>query len=763
MAGSILGSAVKRVEDPRFITGEGRYLPNMVVDGALFLAAVRSPAAHGRIIAIDVESAAAMPGVVGVFTADDLDLDTIPPGTEEVPEICARPPLARDVVRFAGETVAVVVAETHRQALEAAGLVWVDLDPLPVVPSVDAALAEGAPLLFPELGTNVVLESGSDPIADLFADADVVVAETFVNQRLAAVPMEPNSALAIPTEEGLTLWVGSQNVFGHRRNVARLLGLDAAQIHGRVPDMGGGFGAKFYTYPEQALVAALALRLQRPVRWHETRTENLAGMYHGRAQRQHVELGARRDGSLVGLRATVYQDAGAYPTMGAVLPTFTHRMAGGPYRLPRVEFHVVSVATNTTPTHAYRGAGRPEATALLERAMDLLAAELEMDPAELRRRNFIPPDEFPFTSATGARYDSGDFAAALDRALDIAGYEGLRAEQAARRRAGHRVQLGIGISTYVEVTASVGPKEWGSVEVHEDGTVTVACGTSAHGQGHETAYAQIVAELLHIPHTDVRVVQGDTARVARGQGTGGSRSLQLGGSAVLRAGTEVLDKATRIVAHLVEASPDDITVFADGRIGVAGVPGSGFTWGELAAAAASAEALPAGMEPGLAAEVIFDQGEPSYPFGAHVSVVEVDTESGDVAARRHVAVDDCGTILNRLLVDGQVHGGIAQGAAQALLEQVLYDEDGNPQTANLTTYLLPVAAQFPAFEVDHTETATPLNPLGAKGIGEAATIGSTPAVQNAVVDALAHLGVTHLDMPATPQRVWEAIRRATGT
>lgn len=757
MQGSILGNAVKRVEDPRFIRGEGRYLDDIAVEGVLHLVPVRSPIPHGTIESIDVDEAVASPGVVAVFTAADLELGTIRQGPG-APRETARPPIARDRVRFVGEVVAVVVAETERAAVDAADLVWADIEPLDAVADVDAAVADGAPILFPEVGTNVVVDRTGERDDDLFAGADVVVEARFRNQRLAAVPLETNNALAEPGEDGtMTLWVGSQNVFGHRP-IAYVIGMeDKEALRVRVPDMGGGFGAKFYQQPEQVLTAAAAKALGRPVKWVEPRTHNLVGMTQGRAQDQVLELGLRRDGTIVALRATLTQDTGAYPTFGAFLPSWTALMASGTYRIPRIETHWRSIVTNTVPVHAYRGAGRPEAAAMLERIMDMAAAELGVDPVALRRRNLLAVDDFPYESPTGASYDTGDYAAALDRALAIAGYDDLRAEQARRREAADRVQLGIGVSTYVEITAPGDRMEWSKVEVHDDGTATAWVGTSGHGQGHETAFAQLVANQLGIPHTDVKVVEGDTAVIARGDGTGGSRSLQVGGSAVHRSTEGVVEKAKRIVAHVREVATEDLVV-ADGGIAVAGVPDTAMTWAEIARLAADPTNLAADDEPGLAFEEVFDQGDATYPFGAHVSVVEIDTETGSVSVRRHVAVDDCGTIFNRILVDGQVHGGVAQGYGQALYEQVRYDEWANPLTGNLTTYLIPTASTTPAIEIDHTETPALANPLGAKGIGESGTIGSTAAVWNAVNDALAPFGVRNLDMPATADRVWTALR-----
>jgi carbon-monoxide dehydrogenase large subunit len=573
--------------------------------------------------------------------------------------------------------------------------------------------------------------------------------------------METNGLVAAPDDDGgLVAWVPSQSAFTVRGTLAGALGLGPEQVHVISPPVGGGFGAKFDAYPEQVVVCAIALRLGRPVRHLETRSENMVAMTHGRGQVQDVELGATRDGRITGLRVRLTVDCGAYPSEGALLPELTGMMLSGAYAIPRVDFAATCVATNTTITAAYRGAGRPEASGLIERAVDMLAAELELDPAEVRRRNFIPPDAFPYVTACGQRYDSGDYAAVLERALGLVGYDALRREQAERRRRGDRRLLGVGISSYVEITAW-GP-EFGSVEVHPNGEVTVLTGLGPTGQGHRTALAQIVSATLGVPFEDITVVHSDTRLVPRGDGTGGSRSLQIGGSAVLNAGRDVIDKARAIGAHLLEAALDDMVLFDGGRVGVAGAPDAAWALGSLAEAAADPSLLPEGLEPGLAAAADFRMDGNTFPFGTHVSVVEVDAETGLVRPLRHVAVDDCGRILNPMLVDGQVHGGIGQGLAQALYEEALYDEDANPLTANLMSYSMPGPPEIPPIDVAHTETDTPLNPLGAKGIGESATVGSTPAVQNAVVDALSHLGVRHVDMPCTPERVWRAIQEAKG-
>jgi carbon-monoxide dehydrogenase large subunit len=567
--------------------------------------------------------------------------------------------------------------------------------------------------------------------------------------------LETNNALAVPDGEHLDIWMGTQSVHDARNDLSTALGIDRGRIRVRVPDMGGGFGAKIATYREHAICAALALRLGRPVRWNERRTENMVGMTHGRSQIHDVELGATRDGAITGLRISVIQDVGGWPVFGADLPIFTQRMAAGPYHIPRLEFSWRSVMTTTTPVHAYRGAGRPEATVTLERALDVMASRLALDPIDIRRRNFLTPESFPVITATGERYDTGEYDKALDLALSKLDYPELRAEQAARRRRGDQRQLGIGVATYVEVTAPGGRKDWGAVEIHADGSATVSSGSVSHGHGHETTFVQVAAQTLGIPPSQIGFIQADTATVTRGGGTMGSRSLQMVGSAVLRSSREVVERARRLVAAALEAAEEDITLGVDGRMGVAGVPDASLSWGEIHALAAAA-----GED--LRVEDVYLQTHPTVPFGAHISVVEVDIETGDVRLLRHVACDDAGAIVNRLVLDGQIHGGVAQGIGQALFEQVRFDEAANPLSTNLTSYLLPTAGVLPLFEVDHTITPTLENPLGVKGVGEAGTIGSTPAVLNAVLDAIRPFGVDHLDMPLNPGRVWTALRAAGG-
>jgi carbon-monoxide dehydrogenase large subunit len=758
-SGSILGNPVRRVEDPRLLRGEAKYVDDFLPNGAVHLAFVRSTMAHARLLGVDTGDAENMPGVVVVATHATLGLADLQ-GFVMLPPAFNRPPLARGVVRFVGDIVAVVAAETPAQAIDAAEAVTIDYEPLPVVVDPEAALADDAVLLFPAHGSNLAIEFdfGADPT--IFDGADVVVERRFVNQRLAAVPMEANGVLVEPgADGGLTVTVPSQAPFGARDPLAAALDLAPDQVRVVAPAVGGAFGAKQGAYCEYVIAAAVAQRLERPVKWSETRSENLVAMTHGRGQVQHVELGVTRDGRIVGLRARIVCEGGAYPLTGAFLPFLTRMMGQGVYDIPKVEINTRSAVTNTTPTAAYRGAGRPEATQMLERIIDIAAAELGIDPVEIRRRNFLAPERFPLTTVTGANYDVGDYAKSLDEALRVAGYDELRREQTARRERGDTVQLGIGVATYVEVTAGGLFQEFGSVEVHDDGTVTATVGTSSHGQGHETSFAMIVAELLGVEIAAVRLVQSDTALVPRGSGTMGSRSLQIAGSAIYQASEAVVTKAKELAAHLLEADIADI-VLDEGRFSVAGVPAASLSWAELAQATHDDTRRPPGTESGLQAALDFNQGEATYPFGTHVSVVEVDIETGRVELLRHVAVDDCGRILNPLLVTGQQHGGIAQGIAQALFEGVVYDADGNPLTTTLLDYAIPSAAELPAFEASNTVTPTPLNPLGAKGIGESGTIGSTPAVQNAVVDALSYLGVRHIDMPITPERVWSAVRGA---
>ena len=750
---SILGNRVLRKEDVKFLTVGGTYVDDVELPGAAWVTFVRSPLAHGRIERTDVARAREAPGVVDVFSSADLGLPPNRIDADEIPEAMARPLLADGVVRFVGEPVVALVASTLAQAVDAAELVEVDYEPL--VPVVDPAAAlDDAVLLFPETGTNVVTSIGEPGEGSLFDGCEVVVRQRIINQRVAPCPMEVRAAAADVGPDGrLTFYASSQAPFMMREQLAKTLGVEESRIRVISPDVGGGFGAKAEPYPEELLVGWLAGRVARPVRWTETRSESMLGLGHGRGQVQYVTIGGSRDGKVMAYHLEVVQDSGAYPQVGALLPDLTKKMLTGTYDIPRAGFFSRSVVTNTTPVTAYRGAGRPEATAAIERSMDLFAAEIGMDPAEVRRANLISADRFPFTTATGTVYDIGDYHRALDLLLESSGYSELRTEQAELRRSGSVSQLGLGLSVYVEITNG-GPEdaEFSSVEVRPDGKAVVKTGTSSHGQGHATAWSMLVAEKLGLSIEDVEFIQSDTDVVKSGIGTFGSRSLQTGGVATRRAATRVLDMAKDLAADMFEASADDIVVDpAGGGLHVAGVPSSAKSWAELAGAAIERGAQ-------LLAEVDYDFNGETFPFGAHLAVVDVDTETGKAVLRRMVAVDDAGRILNPLLADGQVHGGLAQGIAQALLEEFRYDEDGNPLTTNLADYTFISAAELPSFECVRMETPTPRNELGAKGIGESGTIGSTPAVHNAVIDAVAHLGVRHIDMPTTPERVWLATR-----
>ena len=756
-----MGNAVLRREDPDLLTGAARYVGDMSPPGTVHLAFVRSVMAHADITSVDAEAARAAPGVLGVFTAADL-----PMGPQHLfvllPPELSRLPLA-EKARYVGDPIAVVAAESRAAAVDAAELVEVEYDPLVALTDPFEALEPEAPVVIEAHGSNRAMEFATPADPDSLTGHDLTVSGRFVNHRMSGAPIEPSAVLAAPGngdgDYHVTVWCTTQRPHEVRDQVAGALEMASEAVRVIAPAVGGGFGPKALVYPEYVVAAWLALRLGRPVKWVETRSENLVNMSQGRDYVTDVELGLQRDGTFRWIKLKATSNAGAYPGIGAFLPFFTMLMASGPYRIGAVHYEAVAVITNTTPVAAFRGAGRPEATVALERVIDLAAAELGIDPAELRRRNLLSPDDFPLTTPTGANMDCGEYARALDLALDTARYQELRDEQARRRAAGDPKLLGIGVSTYVEVTAVGLFQEFGSVTVELDGTITARVGTASHGQGHATAFSQILGEVLGVPAGQVRVIHSDTGEVARGTGTVASRSLQTGGSAVWTAANEVLGAARNLASSLLEADPDDVVV-APGGLAVAGVPAKTISWAELAAAA-EAEDLPAGVSSGaLAAETDFNQGEASYPFGAHVSVVEIDSGTGDARVLRHIAVDDCGRILNPMLVEGQVHGGVATGVSQALYEETTYDTYGNPRNTNFADYAIPAASELPRFETAHTETPTALNPLGAKGIGESGTIGSTPAVQSAVLDALAPLEVTHLDMPYTPQRVWRAIATA---
>jgi carbon-monoxide dehydrogenase large subunit len=758
---SILGNRVQRKEDQKFLTTGGTYVEDLALEGAVHIVYVRSPMAHARIRSIDTSEALGSPGVIAVFTAEDIDLEPMPPGAPFANRAMTRPWLADGVVRFVGDMIAAVVADTREQAVDGSERVLVDYETLPVVVDPGTA-ADNTTLVHEDAGTNVVLRVPEDFVSagieqpaaklDVFEGCDVVIRQRMVNQRVAPCPLEVRAAASTWEDGHLTHWSTTQAPHGVKDTLVQLFELKPDQVRVIAPDVGGGFGAKIGGYPEELFVAWVARRLDRPARWVETRSESMMTLGHGRGQIQEAELGGTRDGTLLGYKLSVIQDAGAYPNFGAFLPVMTRLMLTGVYDITKTEFSSCSVATNTNPTVAYRGAGRPEATAALERMVDIFANEIGMDPAELRRKNLIGKERFPFTTAVGTTYDIGDYEQALDRVLEAAGYDELREEQRRRREAGDTKQLGIGMSTYVEVTNGIPGAEFGSVEVLADGKARVLTGTSPHGQGHVTAWAMLVADQLGIPVEDVEVVHGDTDEVPRGVGTFGSKSLQSGGVAVHQAAERVVEKAKKLVADLLEASPNDIELDKENRrFHVAGTPSVTKSWADL---------VEASGDEGLSAEVDFAAPGPTFPFGSHIVVAEVDTETGQVRLERIVAIDDAGRLVNPLLAEGQIHGGLAQGVAQALMEEMCYDDQGNPITANLADYAFVSAAELPSFETHPMETPTPVNPLGAKGIGESGTIGSTPAVQNAVVDALSHLGVRHVDMPTTPMRVWNAINDA---
>ena len=763
MAGSILGNRVQRKEDPKFLTTGGVYLDDLDDErlaGAAYVAYARSPMAHGMISAIEADDARSMPGVIGVYTAADLGLAPVPATYNPM---VARTLLASDKVRYVGEPVVAVVAETYEQAVDAANAIYIDIDPLPVLVDVEEAMTSST-LIYDGAGSNVVFDTTALGMPDntgdeFFADCEAVVTARFVNQRVAPCPLEVRAAAATWEDGRLLQWLSTQHAQGARSAMAAVNGLDESAVRIMTPDVGGGFGAKIGTYPEEMLLGRLSTEVGRPVRYRETRSESMMTLGHGRGQVQYVTIGGRRDGTVTHYRLHAIQDSGGFADMGTILaPFMTRPMASAVYAIPNMEVRTTSVVTNTAPIVAYRGAGRPEATAAAERAMDMFAAEIGMDPVAVRRKNLIPAFSEPHTTAIGQTYDVGDYEGALDKVLAAAHYDELRAEQAARRASGDPVQLGIGVSVYVEITGGVPPMgEAAKIEIHDDGTASIYTGTSPHGQGHDTSWSMIASAQTGIPMDKITLIWGDTDLVPVGGGTMGSRSLQQGGAAVDKAAAELAERARQLAASLLEADAADIVLDTDsGAFHVAGTPAVSKSWADLAVAARGHAEFPEG----LTHETRFEASSATFPFGAHVAVVEVDTETGRVRHRQHIACDDAGRVLNPLLLEGQIHGGVAQGTAQALLEEVRYDSDGNPVTSNLADYAMISAAELPSFSVIHMETPTFVNPLGAKGIGESGTIGSTPAVQSAVVDALSHLGVRHVDMPATPERVWQAIAAA---
>ena len=756
MAGSILGNRVLRKEDPKFLTTGGVYVDDMhtepLLAGAAHVTFVRSQMAHATILGIDISAALQAPGVIAVHTAASLGLAS---ETSSYNAGVSRTLLASDRVRYVGEPVAVVVTEHANQGEDAADLVVIDYEPLEVLIDIEAAMTSST-LIYPEAGSNIVVDStvwGMPDVTgdDFFSDCEVVVKGRYVNQRLAPCPLEVRGSAVAWVDGRLFQWISTQHAQGVRDQINK----SDATSHVRVitPDVGGGFGAKISAYPEEIVLGRLALAVNRPLRWRETRSESMISLGHGRAQLQYITIGGNRDGKVLAYRLEAIQDSGAFVDVGAVLaPACTRPMSSGVYAIPKIECRTKSVVTNTTPIVAYRGAGRPEATAAIERAMDMFAAEIGIDAAEVRRKNLIGKFMQPHTTAIGQEYDVGDYEGALDLVLAAANYADLRKEQAARRARGDRNQLGIGVSVYVEITSGGTNHEDARIEVLPDGRAIVYTGTSPHGQGHVTAWSMIASEHTGIAMDKIDVVWGDTDLIPEGLGTYGSRSLQLGGAAVHETAIKLVEQAKAFAASQLEAAESDIVLDKErGVFHVAGTPAKSTSWGDLASSRAN--------DGGLAYAHRFTSGGATFPFGAHVAVVEVDTETGKVTHLKQIACDDAGTVLNPLLLEGQIHGGIAQGSAQALLEEFVYDADGNPKTGNLAEYAFISAVEAPQIELVAMATPTPRNPLGAKGVGESGTIGSTPAVQSAVVDAVAHLGVRHIDMPTTPERVWQAINQ----
>ncbi|MCL6648348.1 MAG: molybdopterin-dependent oxidoreductase [Chloroflexi bacterium] len=778
----LFGASVRRREDPRLITGRATYTDDLQLPGMLYAAFLRSPHAHARIRAIDVEKAKALPGVVAVYTGADLKGKVgniacawlIPDSDLKLPP---HPPLAIDRVRYVGDAVAVVVANDRYVARDALDLIEVDYEVLPAVAHVEKAVESGAPQLHDEAPGNVAFrwKVGGGDVDKAFAEAEVVVRERIVQQRLIPNAMETRGCVASwnPGTEELTIWMTSQNPHIHRVLMSGDLGVPEHKLRIIAPEVGGGFGSKIPHYPEESVVAFCSMQLGRPVKWQEDRRENYLATTHGRDHVQEVAICGKRDGTITGIRARVLAGLGAYLSTAAPgVPTILFGlMLSGAYRIPNISCETIGVLTNTTPVDAYRGAGRPEATFIVERMVDRFAQEIGMDPVEVRRKNFIPADAFPYTAATGLVYDSGNYQAALDQALAILDYPRARAEQQRLRSEGK--YLGIGFSTYVEL-CGLGPSgvagavgfqgglwENAVVRVHPTGKVTVFTGASPHGQGEETTFAQIVASELGIPLDDIEVVHGDTSRIPMGWGTYGSRTTAVGGSAVALAARKVREKAKKIAAHLLEVGEEDVE-FQDGTFFVRGARDRAKTIQDVTLQAYLAWNLPPGVEPGLEESSYYDPKNFTYPFGAHIAVVEVDAETGRVMLRRYIAVDDCGNVINPMIVDGQVHGGIAQGIGQALLEEAVYSEDGQLLTGSMMDYVVPRVGDLPTFELGRTVTPAPDNPIGAKGVGETGTIAASAAIVNAVCDALAPLGIKHFDMPASPEKIWRLIQQAKG-
>ena len=778
MTTSTFGSSIKRREDPKLITGQGAFVDDIKMVGMLHVAIVRSPHAHATIININTSKAKNLPGVVAVFTGAELQQEAGPLIVGWLlPDIkhTSRPTMAFDTARFVGEAVAVVVAENPAIAIDAAGLVNVDYEPLPAIVNPEKTTRSGAPQLHPEAPNNVAWkwEVGGGDIEAAAKDAEVTVRQRIINQRLIANAMEGRGVVADYNRgtNHLTLWTSTQVPHFVRLVVSIATGHPEHQLRIVAPDVGGGFGSKICPYVEEIIMAVVAKRLGKPIKWVETRQENYIATNHGRDHVQDLEIMGNRDGTITGLRATVYANMGAHLSfLAPLIPTYLFGLTlVGPYNNPNVSAKVYGTFTNTTPVDAYRGAGRPESTFVVERMVDLFAQEIGMDPVEVRRKNLIPPFDNGHTIATGVSLDSGNYEAAFNRALEMVGYQDFRQEQQQARQEGR--YLGIGLSSYIEICgaapsaiasalgAQAGLWESALVRVHPTGKVTVYTGSSSHGQGHETTFAQIASSDLGIPMDDVEIVHGDTAQIQFGAGTYGSRSAAVGGTAIRLGVEKIKDKARRLAAHLLEAAEADV-VYEDGRLFVQGAPANAKTFQEVALACYLASSLPEGMEPGLEATSFFDPPNFTWPFGTHIAVVEVDADTGEVKLLRYIAVDDVGNVINPMIVDGMVHGGITQGVGQALQEEAIYDDSGQLLTGSMMDYAVPTADVLPSFEVERTVTPSPTNPLGVKGAGETGTIGASAAVINAVVDALAPFGVKNIDMPAKPERVWRAIQAA---
>jgi carbon-monoxide dehydrogenase large subunit len=778
----VIGTRLRRREDPALLTGEAHFIADLMVPGALHAAVVRSPEAHARIRSIDVSPALTMPGVVAAFTGKDLQPDwagSLPcawPVTDDM-KSPGHFPLAVDKVCYVGDAVAVVVARSEYEAHDAADAVVVDLEPFPAVVDLEDAASDQV-VIHDDLGTNKsytwTLSPNPDAVESAFASAAHTVSARYVQQRLLPSPLEPRGVLVVPQPFGGDFTVYSATQIPHILKVmlALTVGIPETSLRVIAPSVGGGFGCKLNVYAEEALVLALARRLRQPVRWVEERTEHSHATIQGRGQIQNIELAADAEGRVQAVRVRLLADMGAYMQLVTPgIPILGAFLYAGVYDVGAYDFACTSVFTNKTPTDAYRGAGRPEATYAIERAMDALAAEMGLDPAEIRRRNFIAADKFPYSSSSGLLYDSGNYAGALDKCLALAGYAELRKEQERRRAAGDARQVGLGLSSYFEMCGlapsrvlaslkySAGGWEAATVRILPTAKVQVVTGTSPHGQGHETSWAMIVADRLGISPDDVDVLHSDTAVAPYGMDTYGSRSLAVGGTAVFMATERVIDKARKIAAHQMEAAEEDLD-FVSGAFSVQGSPDRSMPLAAVAFEAFTAHNLPEGMEPNLEATSHFDPVNFTFPFGTHLAVVEVDTETGGVRLLRYAAVDDCGNQINPLIVEGQIHGGIVQGIAQALWEEAVYDHEGNLVTSSLVDYLVPSAAEVPSFETAMTVTPSPSNPMGVKGIGEAGTIGAAPAVINAIVDALSPYGINDIAMPASPQRIWQALKEA---